>query len=82
MGEAAGAELGRRRRRNLDQSFFGYKKLNVDRTHKPIRCYAVVANAAEQDSRHLDGLLAGQYLAAVFGDSSYCSAVSHQFESS
>ena len=57
------------------KSFFGYKNhVNVDRTHKLIRRYAVT-DAAEHDSRQLDGLLRqGNTSQEVFGDSAYRSA--------
>ena len=48
--------------------------VNVDRTHKLIRRYAVT-DAAEHDSRQLDGLLRrGNTSRDVFGDSAYRSA--------
>jgi IS5 family transposase len=48
--------------------------VNVDRTHKLIRRYAVT-DAAEHDSRQLDGLLCrGNTSRDVFGDSAYRSA--------
>ena len=52
------------------RSFFGYKNhVNVDRTHKLIRRYAVT-DAAVHDSRKLDGLLhQGNTSQDVFGDS-------------
>ena len=54
------------------KSFFGYKNhVNVDRRHKLIRRYAVT-DAAEHDSRQLDGLLRrGNTSRDVFGDSAY-----------
>jgi transposase, IS5 family len=57
------------------KSFFGYKNhVNVDRTHKLIRRYAVT-DAAEHDSRQLEGLLRpGNTSQDVFGDSAYRSA--------
>ena len=57
------------------KSYFGYKNhVNVDRTHKLIRRYAVT-DAAEHDSRQLDGLLRrGNTSRDVFGDSAYRSA--------
>ena len=57
------------------KSFFGYKNhVNVDRRHKLIRRYAVT-DAAEHDSRQLDGLLRrGNTSRDVFGDSAYRSA--------
>ena len=57
------------------KSFFGYKNhVNVDRTHKLIRRYAAT-DAAEHDSRQLDGLLRrGNTSRDVFGDSAYRSA--------
>ena len=57
------------------KSFFGYKNhVNVDRTHKLIRRYAVT-DAAEHDSRQLDGLLCrGNTSRDVFGDGAYRSA--------
>jgi IS5 family transposase len=57
------------------KSFFGYKNhVNVDRTHKLIRRYAVT-DAAEHDSRQLDGLLhRGNTSQDVFGDGAYRSA--------
>src|SRR5271165_3441572 len=53
----------------------GYKnRVNVDRRHKLIRRYAVT-DAAEHDSRQLDGLLRrGNTSRDVFGDSAYRSA--------
>ena len=59
----------------LQKSFFGYKNhVNVDRRHKLIRRYAVT-DAAEHDSRQLDGLLReGNTSQDVFGDSAYRSA--------
>jgi IS5 family transposase len=57
------------------KSFFGYKNhVNVDRTHKLIRRYAVT-DAAVHDSRKLNGLLhRGNTSQDVFGDSAYRSA--------
>ena len=57
------------------RSFFGYKNhVNVDRTHKLIRRYAVT-DAAVHDSRKLNGLLhRGNTSKDVFGDSAYRSA--------
>jgi len=57
------------------RSFFGYKNhVNVDRTHKLIRRYAVT-DAAVHDSRKLNGLLhQGNTSHDVFGDSAYRSA--------
>ena len=57
------------------KSFFGYKNhVNVDRTHKLIRRYAVT-DAAVHDSRQFDGLLhQGNTSQDVFGDSAYRSA--------
>jgi len=57
------------------KSYFGYKNhVNVDKTHKLIRRYAVT-DAAEHDSRQLDGLLCrGNTSRDVFGDSAYRSA--------
>ena len=57
------------------KSFFGYKNhVNVDRTHKLIRRYAVT-DAAVHDSRKLNGLLhQGNTSQDVFGDSAYRSA--------
>ena len=50
------------------------RHVNVDRTHKLIRRYAVT-DAAEHDSRQLDGLLRrGNTSRDVFGDSAYRSA--------
>ena len=56
-------------------SFFGYKNhVNVDRTHKLIRRYAVT-NMAVHGSRKLNGLLhRGNASKDVFGDSAYRSA--------
>jgi Transposase DDE domain len=52
------------------KSYFGYKNhVNVDKTHELIRRYAVT-DAAEHDSRQLDGLTSQD----VFGDSAYRSA--------
>ena len=57
------------------KSFFGYKNhVNVDRTHKLIRRYAVT-DAAVHDSRKFNGLLhQGNTSQDVFGDSAYRSA--------
>ena len=57
------------------KSFFGYKNhVNVDRTHKLIRRYAVT-DAAVHDSRKLNGLLHRSNTSKdVFGDSAYRSA--------
>jgi transposase, IS5 family len=57
------------------KSFFGYKNhVNVDRTHKLIRRYAVT-DAAVHDSRKLNGLLRRDNTSQdVFGDSAYRSA--------
>ncbi|MGZ9076295.1 MAG: transposase [Burkholderiaceae bacterium] len=57
------------------RSFFGYKNhVNVDRTHKLIRRYAVT-DAAVHDSRKLNGLLHRDNTSQdVFGDSAYRSA--------
>jgi IS5 family transposase len=57
------------------RSFFGYKNhVNVDRTHKLIRRYAVT-DAAVHDSRKLNGLShQGNTSHDVFGDSAYRSA--------
>ena len=54
------------------KSFFGYKNhVNVDRTHKLIRRYAVT-DAAVHDSRKLNALLRqGNTSQDVFGDSAY-----------
>ena len=63
------------RRKKHGRSFFGYKNhVNVDRTHKLIRRYAVT-DAAVHDSRKLNGLLhQGNTSHDVFGDSAYRSA--------
>jgi IS5 family transposase len=57
------------------KSFFGYKNhVNVDKTHKLIRRYAVT-DAAVHDSRKLNALLhRGNTSQDVFGDSAYRSA--------
>ena len=57
------------------KSLFGYKNhVNVDRRHMLIRRYTVT-DAAEHDSRQLDGLLRrGNTSRDVFGDSAYRSA--------
>jgi len=57
------------------KSHFGYKNhVNVDKTHKLIRRYAVT-DAAEHDSRQLDGLLNRANTSRdVYGDSAYRSA--------
>ena len=57
------------------KSYFGYKNhVNVDKTHKLIRRYAVT-DAAEHDSRQLDGLLNQVNTSCdVYGDSAYRSA--------
>ncbi|MGZ9093129.1 MAG: transposase [Rhodoplanes sp.] len=76
MGAKAGLKPPERQGRALDRSFLGYKNhVNVDRTHKLIRRYAVT-DAAVHDSRKLDGLLhQGNTSQDVFGDSAYRSAV-------
>jgi Transposase DDE domain len=60
-----GGEAGQNRQKDKDarwtkkhgKSLFGYKThVNVDRTHKLIRRYAVT-DAAEHDSRQFDGLM-------------------------
>jgi IS5 family transposase len=59
----------------LQKSFFGYKNhVNVDRTHKLIRRYAVT-DAAVHEGRQFDGLLhQGNTCQDVFGDRAYRSA--------